>query len=313
MEQWRRKRASLAQPIIDLTNSISALRSKNIALKVMLESNMYMKLFIDCVTDNFTRNYCRPSTLESFKEKHQNATDDPFRPMIEVNDVIAEIEDLEDRNLRMIESFQTSQDNLDEAVKHFALVEKRKDVELKHMQYQKYLINSTLQRCTERGNELQFFCQTFAEGDNERGFFDKDEQLLTLRHYVRRVYRDSVCFMSEIELNVDTLDMLTAIETRMEDLIDTEATMKPNQVRDALRDLERVRRVKLNEDQEAAKKEHQQMRTEQALKRLNAAKATRGRKLMKRSPPRDGIKKESLHTLLDDLNVQLEHDFFFAY
>lgn len=73
--------------------------------------------------------------------------------------------------------------------------------------------------------------------------------------------------MSDIELNVDTLDMLTAIETRMEDLIDTEETMRPDQVRDAQRDLERVRRVKLKEDQEAAKKEHQKLRTKRALER----------------------------------------------
>merc|ERR1712106_1100681 len=37
MEQWRRKRVSLAQPIIKLTNAISAMRSKNVALKVTLE------------------------------------------------------------------------------------------------------------------------------------------------------------------------------------------------------------------------------------------------------------------------------------
>ena len=152
MEQWRRKRVSLAQPIIKLTNAISAMRSKNVALKVTLESNMYMKLFIDCVTDNFTQSYGRPSTLESYREKDgpKKATEDSFRPMIEANDVIAELEDLEERNLRMIESFQTSQDNLDDTVKHFLILAKRKDVELKHMKYQKYLINSTLQRCTER-------------------------------------------------------------------------------------------------------------------------------------------------------------------
>jgi len=313
MEQWRRKRVSLAQPIIKLTNAISAMRSKNVALKVTLESNMYMKLFIDCVTDNFTQSYGRPSTLESYREKDgpKKATEDSFRPMIEANDVIAELEDLEERNLRMIESFQTSQDNLDDTVKHFLILAKRKDVELKHMKYQKYLINSTLQRCTERATELQFFCETFAEGDNERGFFDKDELLLTLRHYVRRVYRQSVC-MSDIELNVDTLDMLTAIETRMEDLIDTEETMKPDEVRGAQRDLERVRRVKAKEDQETAKREHQKMRTKRALERLNEAKATQGRKLMKRSTPKDCLKKESLHTLLEDINEKLEQEFFFT-
>ena len=74
--------------------------------------------------------------------------------------------------------------------------------------------------------------------------------------------------MSDIELNVDTLDMLTAIETRMEDLIDTEETMQPEKVRDAQRDLERVRRVKAKEDQDQAKKEHQLMRTKRALERL---------------------------------------------
>jgi len=309
MEKWRRKRVSLAQPIIKLTKAVSALRSKNVGLRVSLESNQYIKLFIDCVTDNFTQCYGRPTTIESYEAK--NKVSDPMRPMIEVGDVVAELADLEERNLRMIESFQNSQDNLDDTVKHFAMMAKRKDVELKHMKYQKYLVESSMSRLIERGNELKFFCETFAEGDNERGFFDKDELLLTLRHYVRRVYRQSVC-MSDIELNVDTLDMLTAIETRMEDLIDTEETMQPEKIRDAQRDLERVRRVKAKEDQDQAKKEHQLMRTKRALERLNEAKATQGRKLMKRSPPKDGLKKESLHTLLEDVTEKLENDFFFT-
>ena len=65
-EKWRRKRAALAQPIVKLTKNTAKLRSENVALAIYLESNQYYKLFIDCVTYNFTQNYGRPSTLEQY-------------------------------------------------------------------------------------------------------------------------------------------------------------------------------------------------------------------------------------------------------
>ena len=50
----------------------------------------------------------RQKSLHKAKNK-VSPTNDRMRPMIEVDDVIAELADLEDRNLRMIESFQNSQ------------------------------------------------------------------------------------------------------------------------------------------------------------------------------------------------------------
>ena len=60
--------------------------------------------------------------------------------------------DLEERNLRMIESYQNSEDNLEETMKHFKIISKRKDKELKNMDYQKNLIESSLERRIQRSN-----------------------------------------------------------------------------------------------------------------------------------------------------------------
>ena len=79
-----------------------------------------------------------------------------FRPMIDVIDVLGELEDIEDRNLRMIESFQTSQDNLEDTIRHHLIMAKRKDQELKHMKDQKYLIKAQIDRLTERGKGEKF-------------------------------------------------------------------------------------------------------------------------------------------------------------
>ena len=59
----------------------------------------------------------------------------------------------------MIESYQNSEDNLEETLKHFALVTKRKDKELKHMDYQKNLIESSLERRLQliNGEFVNFF------------------------------------------------------------------------------------------------------------------------------------------------------------
>ena len=68
-------------------------------------------------------------------------------------------------------------------------------------------------------------------------------------------------------LSVDTLDMLTSIETRIEELIDYETTMPPDKVRAAQKDLERLRRQQEKEEMEQEKRKHQQMRNEKALER----------------------------------------------
>ena len=72
------------------------------------------------------------------------------RPMIDAGDVVAEMRDLEDRNLRMIDNFQASQDSLDDTIKHVAIKCKRMDMELKQMKYQKYLVQINIDRLTER-------------------------------------------------------------------------------------------------------------------------------------------------------------------
>lgn len=61
--------------------------------------------------------------------------------------------------------------------------------------------------------------------------------------------------------------MLTSIETRIEELIDYEATMPPDKVRSAQKDLERLRRQQEKEEKEQQKRQHQQMRNEKALER----------------------------------------------
>ena len=70
--------------------------------------------------------------------------------MLEADDVVAEMRDLEDRNLRMIDNFQASQDSLDDTIKHVAIKCKRMDMELKQMKYQKYLVECNIDRLTER-------------------------------------------------------------------------------------------------------------------------------------------------------------------
>ena len=211
-----------AKPFLTLTSAISKLRSGNVALKVALESNAYMKLFVDTITENFTESHSRPITME-MREKRTSqmvrtlvdtaAVRVVTRPMLEPGDVVDEMRDLEDRNLRMIDNFQASQDQLDDNIKHVAMKCKRMDLELKQMKYQKYLVECNIDRLTERIKgkkkwltapyifiEMKFCCQTFAEGDNERGFFDQEELLMMLRHHVRRIYRQNVC-MTDIELN----------------------------------------------------------------------------------------------------------------
>ena len=100
---------------------------------------------------------------------------------------------------------------------------------------------------------------------------------------VAEVYR--LC-IGENEANISTLQMLTNIENRLEELFEKIAKMPPDKVEEAERAKEKQRRLRLREEQLAAQRRHQEERVRKALERAQAApKKQTGKRLVFRSAP----------------------------
>lgn len=101
--------------------------------------------------------------------------------------------------------------------------------------------------------------------------------------------------MRKIEITFDsTLQMLTNIENRLEELFEQIEMMPPEKVEMAEKAKEKERRLRLREEKLEAQRLHQEERVKRALERARAdPKKKTGRKLMFRSEPPQTRKKES--------------------
>jgi len=121
----------------------------------------------------------------------------------------------------------------------------------------------------------------------------KDAELAHFEKEIERVYNDTNG--ASVDMNVDSLTMLTFIETRIEDLIEIEESLPPQRVKEEHKEREKQRRIAQREqkhrDQDKAQKERllraQMRNTLDRIKQL-------GRRLVTRSRPFDRLKQKPL-------------------
>ena len=89
------------------------------------------------------------------------------------------------------------------------------------------MMKSTVERFTNRSEELEFYCNMFG---GAAGFEDQDAQLAIFEKVIAGVYADTTGQKS-LEITIDALSMLTFIETRLEDLIEIEDRLPPARVK----------------------------------------------------------------------------------
>jgi hypothetical protein len=113
---------------------------------------------------------------------------------------------------------------------------------------------------------------------------DKQEvEMQKLDVKVGEVY--AVC-IGENEANISTLQMLTNIENRLEELFEKIAKMPATKVEEAERAKEKQRRMRAREEKIEQQRLHQEERVRRALERAQAApKRLTGRRLVFRSAP----------------------------
>lgn len=111
----------------------------------------------------------------------------------------------------------------------------------------------------------------------------QEEEMAFLGEKVTQVY--TAC-IGENEANISTLQMLTNIENKLEELFEKIAKMPADKVEEAERAKEKQRRLRLREEKLEAQRKHQEERVRMALERAQAApKKMTGKRLVFRSAP----------------------------
>eukprot|EP00050_Salpingoeca_kvevrii_P000754 m.155185 g.155185 ORF g.155185 m.155185 type:complete len:232 (-) comp10202_c0_seq5:113-808(-) len=131
----------------------------------------------------------------------------------------------------------------------------------------------------ERAEVFQKHCSFFSVADAE----EQESEMALLNSKVEEVYLESI---GENEANIGTLQLLTNIENKLEELFEKIARLPPDQVAEAEKAKDKQRRQRLREQKLAAQKAHQEARVRKALERAAAAPVKQtGKKLVFRSAP----------------------------
>jgi len=306
-ENWTRKRLRLSRPVVMLQRHITCLRSEITEKENRLEKISEYKHFIILIFHNFTNLIHRPITIEQFlvlpdhslilnsislenidsdsfaiKEQRPTCPDDYRLEEFSPDDIDYELEEMESRNLRLIENWQASADEVLDVMRSHASTLSKLDKSLKDIKSQINMACAEIIRCTERSEELELYCSMFSEGV-ENGLFNGDDILNEYKRKVRRLY-NHVTETSTMNIEIETLVMLTAVETRLMDLIMDEEQLDATKVQAAQRDIERRRKAELYEQKNKEAENSRLARNLRALERNNQTqKIKKGRRLMKRS------------------------------
>ncbi|XP_038069732.1 cilia- and flagella-associated protein 100-like isoform X1 [Patiria miniata] len=193
-------------------------------------------------------------------------------------DIFAE---LEEQNLSLIQNSQETEETLEEIRQNIMATEGKMDLETATLTQQIDTLNGQIEREEEKARDLEHKSKMFSFGEFKAE--DQEAMLDTLNRKVEEVYGNCI---GDNEANISTLQMLTNIENRLEELFESIETMPPEKVEAAEKAKEKERRLRQREEKIEAQRIHQEERVKRALERAQAdPKKKTGRKLVFRSEP----------------------------
>ncbi|XP_014023517.1 cilia- and flagella-associated protein 100 [Salmo salar] len=204
--------------------------------------------------------------------------------------------ELEEQNLSLIQNSRETEDAQEEFRQVMDYNRKKMEVETNQLTQQIDIMTHTIHRERERAAELELRARLFNFGkyksDDKEGMFD------SLGAKVEEVYR--VC-VGDSEANLSTLQMLKAIESRLDELLENVEIVPKERLVLAERAKEKERRFRLRDEKMHQDKQHQEERLKRALKRAQAdVKKTTGKKLMARSQrPARKLKTSQVYDISD--------------
>ncbi|CAJ1433775.1 unnamed protein product [Effrenium voratum] len=189
--------------------------------------------------------------------------------------------DLEELNLFLIQSSQGTEQELDEMRHNFAVMKKDMGQKVQQLKDQIMQLEQSINQEKRRGEELR---QSYAEKASTAA---QDKRLSSLAEKVLEVY--ARCDLARDQQQPDTLQMLGAIESRIEELIQglDEAYQQDQDMVIGLEwKKERDRRERVRENRLREQSEKQEDRLKQSLQRSQKPVFKKaGKQVMYRSPP----------------------------
>ncbi|XP_061076612.1 cilia- and flagella-associated protein 100 [Conger conger] len=215
--------------------------------------------------------------------------------------------DLEEQNLSLIQNSRETEESLEELRLVLDQTRKRMEKETEQLVQQIDSMTHNIQQEHERASQLEIKARLFSYGKYKED--DQNSMLDSLGHKVEEVYRSCI---GDSEGNLSTLQMLTAIEGRLGEVLENVDAIPHERVLMAEKAKEKERRVRLREEKINQQKKHQEERLRKALERAQAdISKTKGKKLMTRSQPPERKKKEAPSTDMADQDRE-EHLYFFT-
>ncbi|XP_072539230.1 cilia- and flagella-associated protein 100 isoform X2 [Salminus brasiliensis] len=216
------------------------------------------------------------------------------------------LSELEEQNLSLIQNSQETEEGLEEFRHTMEQTRKNMEHEASQLKQQIDIMTETIQREKERTAELELKARLFNFGQYKA---EEDDTLNTLSRKVEEVYRSCI---GDSEANLSALQMLTAIEGRLGELLENVEMIPADRLAIAEKAKEKERRLRLRDEKIYLQKQHQEERMKKAMERAQAEiKRTSGRKLMPRSQPPVRKLKDNQHDDVADKEKE-EHLYFFT-
>ncbi|KAJ3081675.1 Cilia- and flagella-associated protein 100, partial [Quaeritorhiza haematococci] len=216
------------------------------------------------------------------------AGDDPlayFKTPQQLLDIFAE---LEENNLALIQNCQETEETLEELRQKIGETEARMEGETASLKQQIDFLNAAVAKEVEKAQVLEERAKIFS---GIAGTELQERLLEELNHKVKEVYRRCI---GDNEANLSTLQMLTNIENRLEQLFETIEMMPQDKVEQAEKVKDKERRQRLREEKMETQRILQEERVQRALERARApVKKKTGKPVVFRSAiPQKKKKKE---------------------
>jgi hypothetical protein len=173
--------------------------------------------------------------------------------------------ELEEQNLSLIQNSQDTEEALEEMKQTINKTKVKMEKETEMLKRQIEFLNAEIRKEIEKEAELKLKASFFNYGE-----FNTEEQekiLKVLNVKVEGVYTKCI---GPNEANITTLQMLTNIENKLEELFQRIEQMPPDRVEEAEKAKDKERRLKQREERLLEQKRSQEDRIRKAMERARA-------------------------------------------
>ncbi|KAJ3417141.1 Coiled-coil domain-containing protein 38 [Chytridiales sp. JEL 0842] len=199
--------------------------------------------------------------------------------------------ELEENNLALIQNCQETEETLEELRQKIIETEERMEKETQSLTQQIEFLNAAIAREEDKARMLEERAKLFSSG--LVGAESQEKLLEELNLKVKEVYKRCI---GDSDANLSTLQMLTNIENKLEQLFESIEMMPQDKVEQAEKMKDKERRQRLREEKMEAQRALQEERVQRALERARApVKKKTGKPVVFRSaPPQKKKKKEEI-------------------